>query len=126
MRVVPAWFCTPSNDDAEPMAADDRGDDADALAGVLQLGALLDMRLEIAAIARRVDHSRGRPANPACASASRSGVPVAIAAASSISASGSSAAERAAADERAEMAFLVGPRRDVDAAAPSVRATSSP
>ena len=41
--------------DEESAAADDRGDDAEAQVMIFQVGALLDMRLQIAAIARRID-----------------------------------------------------------------------
>ena len=47
--------------DPEPPAADDRGDDAEAQMVVFQVGALLDMGLQIAAIARGI-HLLARPA----------------------------------------------------------------
>ena len=48
--VVPAWFWMPLKVRRYGVDADDRGDDADALAGVLQQAALLDMGFEVAAI----------------------------------------------------------------------------
>ena len=48
--------------------ADDAGDHAEAQAGRIELVALLDMRFQVAAVARRVESSRAAgPASPACA-----------------------------------------------------------
>ena len=106
--------------DAEPMAADDGGDDADAPAGILQFGALLDMRLEIAAIARGIDHGARTSGEPGLRQRIAQCRAVAIAARIDLRL-GQQPAEGTAADERAEMALLIGPRRDIDAAAERAR-----
>jgi hypothetical protein len=94
--------------------ADDRGDHADALAGRLQDAALLDMRLEVAAVtallqldARRLVEASGlqRIAHAGAVVAMARGVDVGL---------GEAADEGLAAQHAAPMALLIGPRGDID------------
>ena len=63
--------------DGDPVipVADDRLDDADAQSAGIERVALLDMRLEIAEIARRIDQLARPSGKPGLGSASLSGLP---------------------------------------------------
>ncbi len=121
IRVVPAWFCSPIKRDPEIPDADDRLDDADAQPGRVERVALLDMRFEIADIARRVD-PLARPAGKPGARqrlAQRRAVVAASGLVDLVLAE--RADERAAAEIIAVMAFLVGPGGDLDAEPGAIR-----
>ena len=96
--------------------ADDGRDDADRKPAAFERVALLDMRLEIADVPPGSAVTRARPASPTSRSASRMVRPLVRSRAASISASVTCADIGAAAEEAAEMSFLVAPRGDFDRA----------
>ena len=121
MRVVPAWFCTPSNTMRKRWLP--------------TIAVTMPMRSPQSPPVRRParyappdsrDSARHRPQRAAARQTRPVPAPRATASPSRLRARvdlgvGHQTAERTAAEERAEMAFLVGPRCDVDAAAERAR-----
>ena len=121
MRVVPAWFCTPSKVMRKLRAPTMLVTTPSRLPEHFQLRPLLDMRFQVAAIARRIDRRPRPPGQPGALQrvAQRRAV-VAVVAGVELRLV-HQAAERAAAEERAVMPLLVRPAGDVDAAAQGAR-----
>ena len=109
IRVVPAWFCSPLKTDAVLPDADDGGDDADLEPAAFQRLALFDMRLEIADVAA-AHRAQARAAGKADGGKRLAHGAAVVAVARGVDVGFADGADKgAAAEELAEMAFLVAP-----------------
>ena len=121
MRVVPAWFCTPSKAMRKLRAPTMLVTTASRFPDAVEFIALLDMRLQVAAIARRIDRRARPPGQPgALQRRPQRRAVVAVVAGVELRLV-HQAAERAAAEERAVMPLLVRPAGHVDAVAQGAR-----